>query len=171
LLPLDSTLPGLYYYRMGTGKQIKLLKTPPEDDLEIVDHVMPSNKYTEYPVISLKRETDLAWLAGVLQAKGRIAWCGARNSEGKYTQPLVTITLFSRSKINRVLEIAQVGDIVGKVPRDPRYRYHWTWSVMRKPWVQRLLTDLRPYLSDEDLEAADEILEYIRDHPQAWGAK
>ena len=101
----------------------------------------------------MSRETDLAWVAGIVDGEGCILLSQRQNPSGPYWVLRVVIANTSLLMLNRVKEILGLGNIISKgTPRSSRHRMQWYWEASTKK-AEAVLTLLEPYLVNKHEEA------------------
>lgn len=101
-------------------------------------------------------EARLAWLAGVFEGEGCIAFTG------KYSVDL-SINMTDEDVVRRCHEFAQVGQVVGPYRVDvPGQKPIWGWHVTRSADVRHILLALWPWMGERRLARIELALDRLR---------
>lgn len=102
------------------------------------------------------KQTDLAWAAGLFEGEG---WISSQKRNA-----IIGIQMCDKDVLERFAAIVGCGNIYYRKPRIYSYeviksrKEQWSWRLGRRTDVQRVLAQLRPWLSNRRKERADEVL-------------
>jgi hypothetical protein len=85
--------------------------------------------------------TDVAWLAGIIEGEGQIAYYLAARS------PVLAVSMTDKDIIEKLHTITGEGNVRGpyKVEK-PHHTPIWRWSVQNKAGVRRILEAIKPHM-------------------------
>lgn len=89
--------------------------------------------------IPMDEETQIAWLAGILEGEGSFGF-GAGN------QPRVRMESTDEDIVRRVTTIARCGNEYGPFLHTRSTKLAWTWELSVKAEVERLIRTIRPWM-------------------------
>jgi len=109
-------------------------------------------------------DTELAWLAGLLEGEGSFLMCRCRVGGKVYRYPKIVVGMTDRDVVERA------GRLLGNnktypMPKQPRRKQAWRVAVTG--WkAAELMRSMRPWLGERRREAVDAVLaEYDAQEP------
>jgi hypothetical protein len=126
---------------------------------------------------TIRREVDLAWLAGIIDGEGNIYLNFQEHANGaKYLDVKVrvsTVDIRMIEKISRILEDLGLGFCYNlgnnsKYAKDRNWKTQLTVIVSRQPGSKKLLESVLPYLANkaECAKAAIALIEAVQEFPR-----
>jgi hypothetical protein len=115
-------------------------------------------------------ETELYWLAGLLEGEGYFT--ANRSNGGKYLYPKIELCMTDEDVVRKAHKVTGVGNVGGPYPdkRQPHWKPTWRWSVYGQK-AFTLMDTLYPLLGARRQAKIDEIRQrmeaYCGSTPQA----
>jgi len=110
----------------------------------------------------MQRELDVAWLAGLIDGEGHLAFRKNNRSDrpNPTYQPLIRIGMYTRAPV------ARAAKIMGTSLKKNRHylRHIWVIDIVGREKVERLLREMLPHLTAKRLEA-ELLLQAMTDCP------
>ncbi len=105
------------------------------------------------------KDTDLAWLAGLLEGEGcfYLGWRKTRKGEARPVATIV-LTMTDKDVVQRAADLMETTIFGGKT-RGNQIKAPWTCSVTRNNETNRISRLLRPYMGERRQAKIDQILE------------
>lgn len=100
------------------------------------------------------KETEKAWLAGIIDADGSITLTPA----GRFRKPLIVVDNTDRGILDELFRLLRSGKIVKKKRYKENHSQAWSWRVYGTDRIIEFLNQLLPYLRNTKKKKRAEML-------------
>lgn len=105
------------------------------------------------------RETEAAWLAGLIDGEGHVGFTLSRKAQGDYYQPRLSIAMTHEETIERVCELTGAVKRLNSHLNRPNASPTWLWQCPMSS-MERTLREVQPFMFTKK-EAVDLMILYF----------
>lgn len=95
------------------------------------------------------QETDVAWLAGLLEGEGSFTLQQPLNALGeKRVRIAISLQMTDRDVLEKVASLVQDGKVLTAKRQAGHHKETWRWQISSLEIVSQLMTRVLPYMSE-----------------------
>ncbi|NBQ69806.1 MAG: hypothetical protein EBU46_13685 [Nitrosomonadaceae bacterium] len=111
-------------------------------------------------------ESDLCWIAGLLEGEGSFILSWKKTKAGRYPVYIVQCNMTDRDVVARLHRLLGVGHLSKKqIPKNKRHKPFWSWRLNKRDEVRSLAEMLLPLMGRRRSAKIRELLKAEQDHP------
>lgn len=107
-------------------------------------------------------DSELAWLAGILEGEGTFS---IRNTNPRNRGISIRCSMTDTDVVERIFELTGIGGITKVKPREEHHKQQTLWAASKRSDVVDLITRLKPWMGRRRQAKIEDMLKFDADNP------